>query len=158
MKAFPFIHLFLLSKGMPDLLLDILRQRLHVPGVVLLPGRGQDALHVDLLHPRVVLILAAVDVSEESSHGVEDGLGSAGVPFLTARAGEHVGAGLALHQEDHLVPGPAHLQHLVWFEDVQSLLDEAGAVTPGGGDHSLAGRGAGRDAPQFASCGEDLDL
>ena len=121
-----------------DLLLDSLGQSLHIPGMVGGPGSGEDSLHVDVFHPCVVLVFSPVNVSQEAAHGVEDGLRSAGVPLLTAGAGEHVGAGLALHQEDHLVPGPAHLQHPVRLQDVEGVLDQPRAVAPGGGDDPLS--------------------
>ena len=129
---------FLLPERMFDLILHSLGQSLHIPGMVGLPGRGEDSLHVDVLHPGVIFIFIAVDVSQQTAHGVKDGLRSAGVPLLTAGAGEHVGAGLPLHQEDDLVSGPAHLHHPVWLEDVESVLDQPGAVAPGGGDDSLS--------------------
>lgn len=36
--------------------------------------------------------------------------------------GEDIGTGLALHQQQHLVPRAPHLEHLVGFQDVQGVL------------------------------------
>ena len=69
---------------MLDLILHSLGQSLHIPGMVGLPGRGEDSLHVDVFHPCVVLVFSPVNVSQEAAHGVEDGLGGAGVPLLAA--------------------------------------------------------------------------
>ena len=46
----------------------------------------------------MVVVEVAVDVCELPAHGVEDGLGRAGVPLLAAGAGEHVRVRLALDQ------------------------------------------------------------
>merc|ERR1719219_1912385 len=114
--------------------------------MVCCPGSGEDSLYVDMFHPGVVLVSSPVNVSQKAAHGVEDCLRSTGVPLLTAGAGEDVGAGLALHQEDHLVPGPAHLQHPVRLQDVEGVLDQPRAVAPGGGDDPLGGGREGGEA------------
>ena len=49
-----------------------------------------------------------MDVGELAAHGVEDGLGGAGVPLLAAGAGEHVRVRLALDQQHHL-------KHTTWM-------------------------------------------
>ena len=95
----------------------------------------------------VVLVAGTVNVSQQPAHGVEDGLGGAGVPLLAAWTqmadvsmlilyiqthwtgsgsgtwgGEDVGLCLSLHQQQHLVPRPPNLQHLVRLQNLQSVL------------------------------------
>ena len=36
--------------------------------------------------------------------------------------GEHIGTGLALHQQQHLVTRAPHLEHLVRLQNVQGVL------------------------------------